>query len=152
MFLQRWFWRLYTLFYGNIYSKDCILRGGAFSCGTQKCMASCKIKLRGFNIWKATKTNGRCFKWTRTWVDGNQSFCASGFNSGTTIFSYVLMIFNLQSIVKLFTDDTSMFSVVNEPVTSSVKLNKDLVRWRTWGKGCVGCRRSPLRKCPFFEC
>ena len=39
---------------------------------------------------------------------------------------------NLGSNVKLFAEDTSMFLVVNEPVTTSEKLNKDIDNVGLW--------------------
>ena len=39
---------------------------------------------------------------------------------------------NLESNVKLFSEDTSMFLIVNEPVTSLEKLNKDIDNIGLW--------------------
>ena len=52
------------------------------------------------------------------------------FNSATIISFFFIYINNLsdnlKSNIKLFSFGTSMFSVVNEPVTTTVTLNKDL--------------------------
>ena len=52
------------------------------------------------------------------------------FNSETIISFFLIYINNLsdnlESNIKLFSFGTSMFSVVNEPVTTTVTLNKDL--------------------------
>lgn len=52
------------------------------------------------------------------------------FNSVTIISFFLIYINNLsdnlESNIKLFSFGTSMFSVVNEPVTTTVTLNKDL--------------------------
>ena len=40
---------------------------------------------------------------------------------------------NLESNVKLFVDDTSIFRDVSEPINSSQKLNKDLDKVDLWG-------------------
>ena len=39
---------------------------------------------------------------------------------------------NLESNVKLFADDTSMFSVVRDPINTSQKLNNDLDKVSLW--------------------
>ena len=39
---------------------------------------------------------------------------------------------NLQSNVKLFADDVSLFSIVNDPIKSSLQLNNDLVKIQKW--------------------
>ena len=55
----------------------------------------------------------------------NQRWYASGFSSGTIFSIYINDLSNnLDLNVKLFVDDTSMFFVVSEPATTSVKLNK----------------------------
>ena len=46
--------------------------------------------------------------------------------AGGTIISYIHITDSLESNVKLFAEDTSMFSAIHETVTTSVKLNKDL--------------------------
>ena len=52
------------------------------------------------------------------------------FNSATIISFFLIYINNLsdnlESNIKLFSFGTSMFSVVSEPVTTTVTLNKDL--------------------------
>ena len=52
------------------------------------------------------------------------------FNSATIISFFLIYINNLsdnlESNIKLFSFGTSVFSVVNEPVTTTVTLNKDL--------------------------
>ena len=39
---------------------------------------------------------------------------------------------NLEAYLKLFADDTSMFSVVSNPINTSQKLNKDLDKVGFW--------------------
>ena len=66
-----------------------------------------------------------------------QSSCAPGFNSWSNIFIYYLIYIkdlsdNLESDIKLFTDDTSMFSVVGDPIKTSQKLNKNFDKIGHW--------------------
>ena len=64
----------------------------------------------------------------------NQSWCASGFNSWSIVFLIYIndLSDNLESNVKLFADDTSMFSVVRDPINTSQKLNNDLHKVSLW--------------------
>ena len=70
-------------------------------------------------------------------MSDNQSWCTSGFNSWSIVFCIYIYINdlsgNLESNVKLFADDTSLFSVVFDPVNTSQKLNKDLDKVSLWG-------------------
>ena len=58
----------------------------------------------------------------------NQTWCASGVNSLVHFFFKYIndLSGNLEANVRLFTDDTSMFSVVSNPINTSQKLNKNL--------------------------
>ena len=66
----------------------------------------------------------------------HQSWRASGFKS-YSIFFFLLFIYindlsnNLESNVKLFADDTSIFLVFSEPINSQ-KLNKNLYKVGLW--------------------
>ena len=54
---------------------------------------------------------------------------------GPLFFLYIYVNYlsdNLESNVKLFTDDTSMFSVVRDPINTSRKLNNDLYKVSLW--------------------
>ena len=66
----------------------------------------------------------------------NQSWCTSGFNSWSIVFFLYIYINdlsdNLESNVKLFADNTSMFSVVRDPINTSQKLNNDLHKVGLW--------------------
>ena len=67
----------------------------------------------------------------------NQSCCASGFSSWSIIFIYYLIYINdfsdnLESDVKLFADDTSLFSLVGDPIKTSQKLNKNFDKIGHW--------------------
>ena len=42
----------------------------------------------------------------------------------------------LTTNVKLFADDTSLFSIVNNDSVSASRLNKDLVKMRDWAFNC----------------
>ena len=42
----------------------------------------------------------------------------------------------LTTNVKLFADDTSLFSIVNNDSVSSSRLNKDLIKIRDWAFSC----------------
>ena len=67
-------------------------------------------------------------EWTRIWMADNQSWCSSGFKSRAIVCLYILTNLwdNLESNVKLLADDTSIFSVVRDPIITSQKLNDDL--------------------------
>ena len=60
-----------------------------------------------------------------------QSWC-SWFSSWSIVFCFLFYIYindlldNLEPNIKLFADDTSMFSVVHDPANTSQKLNNDL--------------------------
>ena len=62
----------------------------------------------------------------------NQSRCSSGFISWSIVFLFFFLIHindlsdNLEPNVKLFADDTSMFSVLCKPINTSQKLKNDL--------------------------
>ena len=60
----------------------------------------------------------------------NQSWCSSGFSFWFIVVVFLIYINdlsdNLESDVKLFADDTSMFSIVLDPINTSQKLNNDL--------------------------
>ena len=43
---------------------------------------------------------------------------------------------DIVSHVKLFADDTMLFDVVNDPHTTSVTLNQDLLRVPNWAQKC----------------
>ena len=65
----------------------------------------------------------------------SQSWCASGFNSWSSVFFYIYingLSDNLESNVKLFAVDTSMFSVVRDPINTSQELNNDLHKVSPW--------------------
>ena len=64
----------------------------------------------------------------------NQSWCSSGFNSWSIVFLIYIndLSDNLKSNVKLFANDTSMFSVVRDPINTSQKLNNDLDKVNLW--------------------
>ena len=64
----------------------------------------------------------------------NQSWCASGFNSWSIVFFIYIndLSDNLESKVKLFADDASMFSVVRDPINTSQELNNDLHKVSLW--------------------
>ena len=77
---------------------------------------------RIFFIRKATKC---CSKWRKIFQSNlvclRVQFFGPLFSSG-----------NLEANVKLFTDDTSMFSVVSNPINTSKKLNKNLDKVGLW--------------------
>ena len=59
----------------------------------------------------------------------NQSWCSSGFSFWSIVFFLIYindLSDNLESDVKLFADDTSIFSIVLDPINTSQKLNNDL--------------------------
>ena len=64
-----------------------------------------------------------------------QYWCASGFNS---LVHYFFLIYinelsdNLETNVKLFADDASMFSAVSDPISASQKPNKDHDKVGPW--------------------
>ena len=66
----------------------------------------------------------------------NQSWCSSGSNSWSIAFFLYIYINdlsdNLESNVKLFADDTSMFLVVFDPINTSQKLDNDLDKVSLW--------------------
>ena len=64
----------------------------------------------------------------------NQSWCASGFNSWFIVFFIYIndLSDNLESNVNLVVNDTSMFSVVHDPINTSQKLNNDLHKVSLW--------------------
>ena len=64
----------------------------------------------------------------------NQTWCASGVNSLVHFFFKYIndLSGNLEANVRLFTDDTSMFSVVSNPINTSQKLNKNLDKVGLW--------------------
>ena len=59
------------------------------------------------------------------------SWCSTGFNYRSIAFSHYLPE-GLQSSVKLFADDTSLFSTVYDPNMSADQLNKDLKKISDW--------------------
>ena len=75
--------------------------------------------------------NGQECKWVTIKADVPQ-----GSILGPLFFVYIYindLSGNLESNVKLFADDTSLFSVVFDPVNTSQKLNKDLDKVSLWG-------------------
>ena len=65
----------------------------------------------------------------------SQSLFSSGFNSWSIAYFLIYindLSDNLESNVKLFADDTSMFSVVRDPINASQKLNNDLNKVSLW--------------------
>ena len=64
----------------------------------------------------------------------DQSCCSSGFSSWSIVFFIYIndLSDNLESNVKLFADNTSMFSVVHDPINTSQKLNNDLDKVSLW--------------------
>ena len=65
----------------------------------------------------------------------NQSWCASRFNPWSIVFIYIYindLSDNLESNVKLFADDTSIFSVARDPINTSLELNNDLHKVSLW--------------------
>ena len=64
----------------------------------------------------------------------DQSWCSSGFNSWSIAFLIYIndLSDNLESNVKFFADDTSMFLVVHDPINTSQKLNNYLDRVSLW--------------------
>ena len=85
-----------------------------------------------FFIWKTTKS---CSEWTRIWIADNQNWCSSGFSSWSIVFFYIYisdLSDTLESNVKLFADDTLMFSVVRDPINTSQKLNNDIDKVSLW--------------------
>ena len=66
----------------------------------------------------------------------NLSCCATRFNSWSIVVAFFIYINDLsdnrESNVKLFADDTSMFSVVRDPIYTSQKLHNDLHKASLW--------------------
>ena len=57
------------------------------------------------------------------------------------------MLRNLEAIIKLSVDDTSMLSVVSDPTTTSQKLNKDLDKVGLWAnKWKMSLNLDPLKQ------
>ena len=84
-----------------------------------------------FFILKSTES---CSEWTRIWITDNKSWCFSGFSSWFIVFfTYINDLSdNLESNVKLFAEDTSVFSVFRDPINTSQKLNNDLDKISLW--------------------
>ena len=65
----------------------------------------------------------------------HESWCSSGSNSWSIVFFFIYindLSDNLESNVKLFADDTSMFLVVFDPINTSQKLDNDLDKVSLW--------------------
>ena len=67
-------------------------------------------------------------------MTNNQNWCYSGFNSCSIVFFIYIndLSDNLGSNVKPLVDDTSMFSIVRDPINTSRKLNDDLDKISLW--------------------
>ena len=92
-------------------------------------MAVTGLFYRVFFIRKATKS---CSEWTRTLQ--SQLVCLRVQFFGPSFFLKCIndLSGNLEAYLKLFADDTSMFSVVSNPINTSQKLNKDLDKVGFW--------------------
>ena len=67
-------------------------------------------------------------------METSKSRCSPGFNSWTTIFLVYIndICSNLSTNVKLFADDTSLFSIVNDANKSFQNLSNDLCIISNW--------------------
>ena len=67
-------------------------------------------------------------------METSKSRCSPGFNSWTTIFLIYIndICRNLSTNVKLFADDTSLFSIVNDANKSFQNLSNDLCVISNW--------------------
>ena len=67
-------------------------------------------------------------------METSKSKCSPGFNSWTTIFLVYIndICSNLSTNVKLFADDTSLFSIVNDANKSFESLSNDLFIISNW--------------------
>ena len=71
-----------------------------------------------------------CSQWSILSLEIGDSWCAASFSFRPIIFfSFTLMTF---LHVKLFADDTSLFSVVNNASVSACRVSNDLVKIRDW--------------------
>ena len=86
---------------------------------------------RMFFIRKATKS---CSEWTRIWQ--STLVCLRVQFFGPLFFLKYIndLSGNLEANVKLFADDTSMFSFVSNSINISQKLNKDLDKVGLWSQ------------------
>ena len=80
-------------------------------------------------------------RYQRVVINGQHSDWApilAGFPQGSILGPLLLVIYindlpdNLNSLVKLFADDTSLFSMVHDPTLSAKTLNDDLSRTSEW--------------------
>ena len=93
--------------------------------------------------WTATETNSKfsklqtpnsSTKWPYFCMDSCACWCSTGFNFRT----FFLLIYineltkDISSTGKLFADDTSIFSVVNDIYVSADQMNKDLEKISMW--------------------
>ena len=62
----------------------------------------------------------------------NTSWCSTRFYPGSSVSLDLYKSENLQTTVKIFADDTYLFSVVNDPVSCANKLNVDLEVINEW--------------------
>ena len=87
-------------------------------------LLSCEMSTSVKEIPDRKKNQKSYSKCTRIWMAENQSWCVSGFNSWSSAFSIYIndLSDNLEPNVKLFADDTSMFSGVRDPINTSQKL------------------------------
>ena len=81
------------------------------------------------NRYQRVLLNGKCSKWERI---------KAGVPQGSILGPLFFLIYindlptNLESVVKLFADDTSIFSVIKDPNLSSIILNNDLEKINRW--------------------
>ena len=68
----------------------------------------------------------------------NWCYIKAGFPQGSTLAAIFSLVYindlpkGLTPVAKLFPDDTSLFSVVHDPKTTSLSLNEDLLKIKKW--------------------
>ena len=69
-------------------------------------------------------------------MDLNQSGCTPRLDIGPLLFLIYIndIVEDIDSTIKLFADDTSLYIIVDEPVHAAHTLNSDLVKISRWAK------------------